>query len=109
MNKYIDAVYVITEDNKLVYEINNISVYDNSNSIMLHLKLLCGWDYINPDYNNMQGYCKAENFVDDIQEEIIPMYFINESMTEALNANGYNVLKEIPQTIQKFIDEQNNG
>lgn len=107
MKKYIDKFYVITEDNKFVYEVNTIDIYDNSNAIYINLELVSGWDYIAPDDNDIQGWCKAENFVEDVQTEIITQYFIEESMREALSENGYLILKNITPTLQKIIDDKN--
>lgn len=99
--------YVMNPDEKLVYKVNEFEVYYNSEAIHIYLELVAGWDYVNPDENNIQGWVGAENFVEDIQSEIVTQYFLKEGMEEALTENDYTILKEenIPMSLQKIIDK----
>jgi hypothetical protein len=89
------AIYVKNDD-KLVYKVISMEIYDGYNSLRLNLKLVCGWDYINPDENDVQGWCKAENFNEDVQDEQEICYIMEESVKECLEANGYEILEKCP-------------
>lgn len=109
MKHYLEnnKFYVLDEDEKLVYEIKEFEVYSNYEAIQIYLELIAGWDYINPDYNDIQGWCSADRFVEDVQFEIINQYFLKEGMEEALEKNGYTVLNKIVPSLQKIIDKHN--
>ena len=109
MKRYLEnhKFYVMNEDAKLVYKVGEFNVYDNSTAIEIHLELVAGWDYVNPDYNDVQGWCPADRFVEDIQYEYVNQYFLEESMKEALEANDYTILEEINPTLQAIIDKHN--
>lgn len=99
--------YVYNADEKLVYLVNEYETYYNSEALHIYLELVAGWDYINPDENDVQGWVGAENFVEDVQSEIIAQYFLKEGMEEALEENGYTILKEedIPNSLKEVIDK----
>ena len=109
MRHYLEnnKFYVINNDEKLVYKVGEFETYSNCEAIHIHLELVAGWDYVNVDYNDVQGWCPAENFVEDIQNEIISQYFLVEGMKEALEENGYTVLENISTDLQKIIDKHN--
>lgn len=93
MKAYMNApIYAVSED-KLAYKVSGIEIYDNQNYISVELELVAGWDYVDPDTSDIQGWCPAERFVEDVQYDFVIQYFVEESMTEALEANGYTVLK----------------
>lgn len=111
MKKYLEShkFYVLNADEKLVYKVSEFEVYDNYEAIHIHLELVAGWDYVNPDENDVQGWCSADRFVDDVQTEIVSQYFFVEGMKEALEANDYTVLEEITPDLQKVIDKHNEA
>lgn len=90
-----NAIYVKNDD-KLVYKVESVEIYDNYNSLRLNLKLVCGWDYVNPDYNDVQGWCPADRFIEDVQSEMEICYFLKESVKECLEDNGYEILEKNP-------------
>ena len=55
--------YVYNSMEKLVYLVNEFEAYYNSEYLQIHLELVAGWDYVNPDENDVQGWVSAENFV----------------------------------------------
>lgn len=65
--------------------------------IILGLELICGYDYVNPDYSNVQGYVSADHFIDDVQYEQVVCYFITESVENALVENGYEIIDRLPK------------
>ena len=92
-------------DEKLVYKVSEFEVFDNYEAIQIHLELVAGWDYVNPDENDVQGWCSADKFVEDVQSEIVNQYFLAEGMKEALEANDYTILESITPDLQKVIDK----
>lgn len=111
MRHYLEnhKFYVMNEDEKLVYKVGEFESFSNHESIHIHLELVAGWDYVNPDYNDVQGWCSADRFVEDIQFEIVSQYFLKEGMEEALEENGYTILEEITPALQKIIDKHNEA
>ena len=98
--------YVINGEN-LVYEVNGFEAYSASTALYIDLELVAGLDYVNPDISDVQDWVGADNFVDDVQFETVAQYFLKEGMEEALEANGYTILKEIDFNLQAIIDKHN--
>ena len=109
MRHYLEnnKFYVINDDEKLVYKVGEFETYSGHEAIHIYLELVAGWDYVNVDYNDIQGWCSADRFVEDIQSDIVAQYFLVEGMKEALEENGYTVLEDIPTDLQKIIDKHN--
>lgn len=89
------AIFVKNED-KLVYKVASMEIYDGYDSLRLNLELVCGWDYVNPDMNDVQGWCKADRFVDDVQSVQEICYIMTESIKECLESEGYEILEKCP-------------
>lgn len=109
MKHYLEnhKFYVINDAENLVYKVGQYETFGNAEFISIELELVAGWDYVNPDYNDVQGWCPADRFVEDVQFEYVSQYFIAEGMKEALKENGYEVLDEINPALQKIIDKHN--
>ena len=109
MKHYLEnhKFYVMDEDAKLVYKVGEYETFYNHNALHIHLELVAGWDYVNQDENDVQGWCPAERFVEDVQFEIVSQYFLKEGMEEALQANGYGILEKIETSLQAIIDRHN--
>lgn len=90
-------LYVKNNDN-LIYVVDSFDCYDNHPYIGVHLQLVAGWDYLNED-SDMQGWCHADRFIEDIQTDYINQYFFVESMKESLEENGYKIMDELPSSI----------
>lgn len=97
--------YVLDEDSKLIYKVGEFESYSGHDAIHIHLELVAGWDYVNPDENDVQGWCPANRFVEDVQSEIVSQYFLVEGMKESLQENGYTVLDKISPDLQRIIDK----
>ena len=84
---------VINDDRNLIYSVylNNtvLKGRDSYNEYGLHLDQ--GWDYVNPDENDVQGWVDAEMFVEDVQYESVIQYFVVESLEEALEEAGFSI------------------
>lgn len=92
MRHYLEnhKFYVLNEDSKLVYKVGEYETYHDSEGIHIHLELVAGWDYVNPDENDVQGWCPADRFVEDVQWDMVFQYFLVEENQEA-TFNGEKV------------------
>ncbi len=99
--------YVMNEDEKLVYKVGEYETFSGSIYLQINLELVAGWDYVNPDENDVQGWCPADRFVEDVQYEWVSQYFLKEGMEEALSASGFDVLENINPSLQAIIDKHN--
>lgn len=97
MRTYLEnkKVYVKNEDN-LIYEVVSMDAFSGTDSIHLNLELLGGYDYIDVDYSDVQGYVSKENFTEDLHTTTEVFYFMQESMVECLEENGYTILNKLP-------------
>ena len=77
----------IKDCNDLVYKVTYGTIEDTC--IIWNLELYCGWDYINPDENNIQGYVPANRFIEEVQYDTVIQYFFEEGLKECLIENGY--------------------
>ena len=111
MKNYLESrkFYVLNEDGKLVYKVGEFETYSNCETIFINLELRAGWDYINPDENDVQGWCPANHFAEDLQFDIVSQYFIVEGMKEALEINGYTIMGEISPKLQDIINRHNEA
>ena len=113
MKHYLGShkLYVENSESKLIYMVNEFETYDDYEAIVIHLELVAGWDYINPDENNVQGWCPSENFVEDVQHEIINQYFLSESMKECLEWNDYTILdvEKMSPSLKAIIKKHNEN
>ena len=98
--------YVINGEN-LVYKVNGFEAYSASTALYIDLELVAGIDYVDPDVSDVQDWVGADNYIDDVQFETVAQYFLKEGMEEALEANGYTILKEIDFNLQAIIDKHN--
>jgi len=97
MKAYLESKAIfVQDDDKHVYKVESMEIYDGYNSLRLNLVLVCGWDYINPDTSDVQGWCKADRFIEDVQDVQEICYIMQESVTECLEANGYEILEKCP-------------
>ncbi|MCC3687409.1 hypothetical protein LLR47_19590 [Bacillus cereus] len=85
-------VYVINEE-KMIYKISRYRELQSSTlGFTYDLDLVAGWDYINSDENDIQGFVEAKNFTDDVQSDILTVYPLSESLGERLEELGYTVI-----------------
>lgn len=106
MKAYLEGKAIfVKNDDKLVYKVESMEIYDGYNSLRLNLVLVSGWDYVNPDMNDMQGWCPADRFIEDVQDVQEICYIMEESVKECLEANGYEVLKELPIEIYNIMNK----
>ncbi|AIF72148.1 hypothetical protein LD11_gp272 [Bacillus phage Riley] len=95
-------LHVISE-NKFIYKVESYRQLESSEiGFLYNLELVAGYDYINPDYSNVQGYVSKENFVENIHLEQITFYPMSETLAEALDDNGYKVININDYKIHQF-------
>lgn len=111
MKHYLEnhKFYVQDESLGLVYKVGEFESFSNCTYLQINLELVAGWDYVNPDNNDVQGWCSADRFVEDVQFEMVSQYFLKEGMEEALQENGYTILENITPDLQKIINKHNEA
>lgn len=103
MMKFSKQLFVENSDH-LIYELKDIELKENGLAY-LYLDLVCGYDYVDPDNSNKQGYVDKNNFVEEVQHEIVSCDVIKESLKQAFNNDGYNVIKELPKIYNKGVEK----
>lgn len=95
---YLDknCIYVSNDNKKTIYQINSYESFDSLLYFNLHIEPYCIKDYINPDISNEIGYIPAYRSKHTIQSEILPVYFIRESVQEVLSQSGYEIVSKPP-------------
>ncbi len=88
----------------LIYELKDIELMGNGLAY-LYLDLVCGYDYVNPDESDLQGYVDNSRFVEEVQHEIVSCDVMAESFVKALNNDGYTILSELPKIYKKGVGE----
>ena len=92
-------MYIKNKDN-LIYEVE-LNGCGSSTSIdgyrWYNLNLVCGIDYINPDKNDIQGYVKAERFIESVQYDNISVNNFDECLKDRLEEEGYTLVKKLPK------------
>lgn len=81
-------LYVESED-KFVYKVEMVARQKESFYYSLELELIAGWDYVNPDENNIQGYVGADRFTESVQGDYLTFYPMDETILERLDDAGY--------------------
>lgn len=97
MMKFSKQLFVENDD-KMVYQLKDIELHQNGLAY-LYLELVCGYDYIDPDKSNAQGYVDKSKFVDEAQHEIVSCDILAESLVKALENDGYKTIKTLPKIL----------
>ena len=87
--------YVMHIEDKMIYKLEKEMRVDGW--LDLTLELVCGWDYINADENDEQGYVGKEYFVEEAEFEYLSCDIMNESIMQVLNENGLKVIEKLPK------------
>lgn len=103
MMKFSKRLFVENSDH-LIYELKDIELMENGLAY-LYLDLVCGYDYIDPDNSNEQGYVDKSNFVEEAHHEIVSCDVLKESLVKAFNDDGYNVLEKLPKIYDRGVGE----
>jgi hypothetical protein len=93
----MSKIYVKNDD-KMIYEVEYKRLVDSTQLCHLYsLTLIAGYDYINPDENDVQGYVKADRFIDDVQYYNITVYPLDETLKDSLENEGYEIIDKLPR------------
>ncbi|AHZ09707.1 hypothetical protein FP74_gp089 [Bacillus phage CAM003] len=89
--KFKEYDMLVVGEDKKVYGLEIGRRIDSKDDIafVVELNLIAGWDYVSPDYNDIQGYVPANRFVEYVQYEHFVWYADSESLKEALHENNY--------------------
>lgn len=80
-----------------IYEVNQPRVLDSRKiSLSYALELICGYDYINPDLNDIQGWVSPNMFIDEVQSSDIMVYW-DESLKDRIIEEGYEIIGYLPK------------
>lgn len=102
MTELSKQIYVENRNN-LIYEVKSIDLQPNAMAY-LHLDLVCGYDYIDPDNSDLQGYVGNDKFIEEVQHDMLSCDLLTESITTTLNDNGYRILNELPKIYSKGLN-----
>lgn len=95
-----NSIHVLHAEDNLIYRIDSLRELGSSGLGFLYtLELVAGYDYINPDYSNAQGYVGKDNFVDDVHSVDFTVYPLEESLGERLKEEGFEVINIKDYTI----------
>lgn len=97
-----NELYVQNED-KMVYRVELKRQGGQGFYFLIELELVCGWDYVAPDHNDIQGYVSADRFIDDVQYESLTFYPMDETMVERLEDDGYKVVEMKDLSIEHLV------
>jgi hypothetical protein len=90
---------ILAQKDGLIYEVTKVRVHDQRNlSLTYDLELICGYDYVNPDESDIQGWVSPNNFVEDVQDDTILVYF-DESLKDRLIEEGFSIRETLPTNI----------
>lgn len=101
--KFSKQLFVENSDH-LIYELKDIELKENGLAY-LYLDLVCGYDYVDPDNSNEQGYVDNSKFVEEVQHEIVSCDVMKESLITALNNDGFSVINALPKIFNKGVGE----
>lgn len=80
-------IYVQNAD-KFLYEINSMEVYDGYDSLRYYLELIAGWN------KESEEYCSPSECDEEVQEETIIIYPIQESLKGYFDGCGYEIVSK---------------
>lgn len=95
-------IYVMN-DNKMIYKIVSFREADsNEYCLIYNLELVAGYDYIDIDNSDRQGFVSNDGFVDSVQSDCFTVYPINESLEYTLSEYGYKIIDIKNHVIHEF-------
>ena len=90
--KINSEIHVITEE-KMIYKIESVRQLDSKEyGLLYNLELVAGYDYVNPDLSDAQGFVNADRFIDDVQLHSFTLYPMEENLGERLEEEGFKVI-----------------
>jgi len=100
MQAYLeDKTFFVNNGDDLIYKVESMEIYDGYDSLRLNLVLVGG-------QNETGIWLSFYSFPEDAQFEQEICYIMQESVKECLEANGYEVLEELPAELKKIIERE---
>ena len=93
---------LVQNEDKLVYEVELKMEQPSEFYGTLGLKLVCGWDYVSED-SDIQGYIAPNNFIEDVQYELITFLPLYENIIERLEEEGYKKIEAKDLAIENLL------
>lgn len=88
-------MFIVQKEN-LIYEVKSPRVVSSKDmSLEYPLQLVCGIEYIDPDYSDKEGWVDCSRFVDELQEDNILVLY-DEDLSTRLCDDGYIKLDKLP-------------
>lgn len=88
-----NPIYFMKEDSKLIYRVDSVEeVGSFTHALRYNMSLVAGYDYVEPDYSDKQGWVSKEAFVEEIQDEDLLVYPLEESLLENAESEGYKFI-----------------
>lgn len=98
----VGKVFVMNND-RLIYKLTGFNQIDCEDiGFSFNLELVAGYEYINPDYSDTQGYVTNEAFTEDVQWDTFTFYPLSESLEDAISDSGYEVINITDYKIHPF-------
>lgn len=95
-------LHVINGDN-LIYKLTGFNQIDSTAiGFSYNLELVAGYEYIDADNSNVQGYVSKEAFTDEVQWDMITFYPLIETLAEALADSDYTPVNINSYKIHQF-------
>lgn len=93
---FLQVPFLVKRD-EFVYKITSMDIVSNQKpQHLVNLELVCGWDYMDAD---TVGWCEAIQFNEHVRYEILPHYFVEESLVDAFKNRGYEVIEDASEFI----------
>lgn len=92
-------LYVMNEE-RFIYKVARVEELSyKSYGLSYMLDLVAGYDYVNPDESNAQGFVSAEAFVESVQWDCLTVFPLEETLGGRLKEEGYTVININDYTI----------
>lgn len=98
---------LVKSDDSLIYkvEIDSPRALDSKSPCLLYdLELMCGYDYIDPDWSDIQGWVSPNMFTDGVQSDNVIVYW-DESLKDRLEEEGYEIIERLPRIHVRKLEE----
>ena len=98
-------IYVMIEKRSIYKVVNYRQVDSKEHGLVYMLELVAGYDYINPDYSDVQGFVSKEGFEEAVQWYSFTVYPLDETLRGRLAEEGFKVINIKDYTIHPFKGE----
>lgn len=95
--EFAGELYAINEGETMIYKLESFNQLGMSNGfgLSVDMELVAGYDYVEMDYSNKQGWVSKEGFIETTHNETFTFYPFVETLAEALKEAGFKQLSTI--------------